>query len=377
MSRIASLFLALALIVGLPTRASALDTVDTFSTQFVPRFVWVAATASSTAPSSSAWVLSTLGDEYYGFQFVRAVDGVGSASNPYTWTRFRCATSKDSIILPAGTDVDFTLPQSSAVLLYNYTSSGSSIVYSQFTESFTTSVRVRFLSYDDSSIFYSYTSAWKSWDPSSSDLIFSIPASDIPYNVAGVEIEFYVKVSTYIANNAMVDDSCCVLLSATSPAITMTYYPASTLGFLGTILEVIQNIFNSIVELPSKIATLIIDGIKSLFIPSADDLEGVFQTLQDNLSQKLGAVYQAFDLVLEVFRSLAIEQEAGSVNFPGLSLSLAGATFSIPAQTVLLWPGGFSALQEPVRLGCTMVLVVAWVNGLIRRFSAFIGDKEG
>ena len=138
----------------------------------------------------------------------------------------------------------------------------------------------------------------------------------------------------------------------------------------------LRSIFNSIKALPETIWSVFSDGLKGLFIPSADQMEQLHDQLEESLSTKLGVVWTAFDVVLEILQGALTCNESGTIHFPGISLDLAGSTFVIESADVNVWPDGFDVLQAAVRSGCTMVLLFAWFNGLMRIKDRLMGDGD-
>lgn len=150
------------------------------------------------------------------------------------------------------------------------------------------------------------------------------------------------------------------------------YEDNSQNGLLAGILSKISDLLDFVLTIPS----LILDGIKNLFVPSSSDLNSIYDDFSSLMEEKLGAVWECFDVVYSIFNGLTSTSEAGTIDFPGISLSLAGATFSIPAQSVALWPSGFEALRDTVRTATTFTFICAFVSGLIRWMSRFLGDDS-
>lgn len=60
-----------------------------------------------------------------------------------------------------------------------------------------------------------------------------------------------------------------------------------------------KGILKTIIELPKKIVNLIIDGLKSLFIPKDGFFKGRFQYLFDTFSDKFGILFYPFELLAD------------------------------------------------------------------------------
>lgn len=155
-------------------------------------------------------------------------------------------------------------------------------------------------------------------------------------------------------------------------------------ALLGSILDVVSSLpgiiaewFSSCIDAILSLPQLIMDGIYNLFVPSQDDLSGLYDDFEDLMTGKLGAVWQVFDIVLGVFQGLMTTSENGSIHFPGISVNLPEGLFVIlPESDVAIWPDGFGALEVAVRTGVTAVIVLAWCNGLLKKMGDFLGDRS-
>lgn len=145
---------------------------------------------------------------------------------------------------------------------------------------------------------------------------------------------------------------------------------------LGGILGWVQNIFNkigdtfeAIKELPGKIANLLIDGIKNLFVPSSEDIEQ-FSTKMDNLLEdKLGAVYQVSNTVIEAWDRVKDADEQNTIPFPESKIQLLGGEeFAFGGYDVQIVPEGFAWLATIVKSVAGIVATIAFVNGLRKRY---------
>ena len=88
----------------------------------------------------------------------------------------------------------------------------------------------------------------------------------------------------------------------------------------------LKNIAVGIIELPGKIITGLLDGIKSLFIPSDDFFSNWFNELWSFLQEKLGILLLPFTLIGDILTRF-------------LSLSSGAYIISIPAVTMPIWGG--------------------------------------
>lgn len=121
-----------------------------------------------------------------------------------------------------------------------------------------------------------------------------------------------------------------------------------------------------ITSLPGKIASAIIDGIKSLFVPSEEDLTEIKDKYESMLSEKLGFIWQAFDLLTTFVGDLQTNLESGEAyefNFPGVSVPINGEEFVFVPETPVSLENELMDVLRPV-LGTIVsaVAVMAFVN---------------
>ena len=147
----------------------------------------------------------------------------------------------------------------------------------------------------------------------------------------------------------------------------------STSGLLGSIIawlmsirDGISNVASSIASLPGKIADLIIEGIKGLFIPSEEDITAMKAKYQTLLEERLGFIYQVFDLVLGFFSNLLAAFQGASeytFQFPGISVPVNGQTHVLLEPTkVDLNNTAFTYIRPIAGTAVAIVCVIAFAN---------------
>lgn len=147
-------------------------------------------------------------------------------------------------------------------------------------------------------------------------------------------------------------------------------------GLLGTIIGWLTNVWEGITNLP----TLILDGIKSLFVPSDEQLQALSDQYDGLFEEKLGFVYQLLSWVVDSFTSFKDTLLAGttySFTFPGIRFPYDGEMIEIlPEQEVSL-ENGFMEVVRPV-LGTivSIVAVVGFANVCFDMVVAFISGAS-
>ena len=165
----------------------------------------------------------------------------------------------------------------------------------------------------------------------------------------------------------------------------------------GGILGWIKNIFNSIKNLPTNIASkisgfftelgnkisalgdAIINGIKGLFIPTEDSIEEMKTKFEQLLEDRFGAVYEStavIDNFANAFFNTAQVQAAtdtgGTIHFPLVSVPLAGTEFSFGGWDVDLIPDSFEGIVELLKMATDIVCTFVFINALRKKLEGIL-----
>lgn len=149
-------------------------------------------------------------------------------------------------------------------------------------------------------------------------------------------------------------------------------------GLLNGIIGWLKNLYDSITELPSKIAngigekltafgTWIIDQIKGLFIPSEESIIELKTKFEELLRDRFGAVYDSADIIDDFASSFAYSDTDTSVTFPQVTVNLAGTNFTFGGWEVDVIPDRFEGIVDFLKLLVSMVATVLFVNALRKR----------
>lgn len=160
---------------------------------------------------------------------------------------------------------------------------------------------------------------------------------------------------------------------------------SSTNGLLSGIIGWIKNIYNSITDLPSNIASAIkgffdmvasaitdlgeflIDGIKGLFLPTDAQIQEYIDLWDELIQDRFGALYDCFTIVKEFSEKLVYSGNQTEIEFPSVSVDLAGTEFVYGGWTVKVVPDGFSFLIDSIKLIVNIVCTLLFVNGMKNR----------
>lgn len=138
--------------------------------------------------------------------------------------------------------------------------------------------------------------------------------------------------------------------------------------------EKLSNVFSAITDLPSKIWEFIENGLKSLFIPDEEFMTDYKDRWESSLAEKLGAVWQASNVIFGAWDSVMEADEQDMITMPEVTIPLpSNESFSFGGFDVPIVPDGFDALVMAVKsivgIGCTLM----FINGLRKRYESIMG----
>lgn len=156
-------------------------------------------------------------------------------------------------------------------------------------------------------------------------------------------------------------------------------------GLLSGILEYIinlwrtaeagfANIVKGITELPQKLWSLIENGLKSLFVPSLDDMSDYENKWDTLLEERFGAIYQVTNLLVEGWEDLERAQNQDNIEFPEVSINLPNnEQFTFGGYTVDIVPDGFEWFIEILKTLISIVCTIAFINGMRKKYDEIMG----
>lgn len=157
--------------------------------------------------------------------------------------------------------------------------------------------------------------------------------------------------------------------SATSSVATVVVEEDQTDSLLGSIIGGISDLIDGILNLP----TLIIDGIKGLFIPDTQAMAAYQNKWLGLLSSRFGAIYEAVVLIDEFGQAISEQTKQGIITFPEVTVDLAGTPWTFGGWDVKVVPDGFDAVIVTLKSAVNIVCTFAFVNGLRHRFEGAMG----
>ena len=150
---------------------------------------------------------------------------------------------------------------------------------------------------------------------------------------------------------------------------------------LRTIVDTIKGVLTAIVELPGKIVSGILDGLKALFVPTEQDLQGLKSKYEALLSERLGFIWQAGEWITgfgsEILSAVTSGAEAEFV-FPGVGFDMNGEHYQlIEKQTVDFGSNGIVEVIQPFTgTVVAFIVVIACVNLFHDMVAALISGKS-
>lgn len=154
----------------------------------------------------------------------------------------------------------------------------------------------------------------------------------------------------------------------------------SIIDFLKSIVSGIQNVASQIAHLPGLIADEIMGRIRSLFVPTEEDLIQLKADYQSMLETKFGFIYQCFQLLENFFTTLVDGWGSASdysFNFPGVSFEIQGVTYTLIApQSISLDNALMDVLRPVAGTVVSFICVLAFVHSMETMFIAVISGKN-
>lgn len=146
-------------------------------------------------------------------------------------------------------------------------------------------------------------------------------------------------------------------------------------GLLRSIIEWLRNILTAIKSLPQQISNFVIEGLKTLFIPSSDNIMATFDGLKTMAESKLGFLYTMFTMVYDLLHSIVngVSNPMQTLTIPAFSLPwIDGSSLVIwHEMTFDIFPKGLDILINLVRLLTSLVLITATISHCVEYFRAF------
>lgn len=148
----------------------------------------------------------------------------------------------------------------------------------------------------------------------------------------------------------------------------------SSIGDLGgNISDGFSNMIKGITELPQKLWDLIGEGLKSLFVPSEDDMTAYKDKWDELLSSRFGALYQVGDIMVNSIANIRESDVTNTITFPEATINLAGTEFSFGGYDVKVVPDGFETIVEICKKIISIACTFLFFNGLRKRYDEVMG----
>lgn len=148
-------------------------------------------------------------------------------------------------------------------------------------------------------------------------------------------------------------------------------------GLISSIIEWLKSILNAIKALPQQIADLVVEGIKTLFVPSSDDIMVTFDSLKVVAENKLGFLYTIFNMVYDLFNSLisGVISPSDTITIPRFAFPFS----FVEGGEIVLWeemtfnilPDGLSDFLNIIRTVTSILLITATMSHCVEYLRAF------
>lgn len=125
----------------------------------------------------------------------------------------------------------------------------------------------------------------------------------------------------------------------------------------------LSNILDGITSIPE----MILDGIKGLFVPDAEGLANQQEKWTQLLEDRFGAVYESVAIIDNFASAFTDQSTQTTIEFPSVTIPLAGADFVFGGWQVDVVPDGFEFLIEVLKKIIDIVCTFLFVQGMKRR----------
>lgn len=193
----------------------------------------------------------------------------------------------------------------------------------------------------------------------------------------------YVSLYFLIEPGQVVDFTDIMLVEG-NEVLTYEEFGKETCTGGGSFFDWFGNFFKSIVsgilELPSKLVSLLLEGLKSLFVPTQEHLMDILEESK-KLTENFGFVGEAMNFFLNIFTSLlGLVNQNGCIQLPEFSIgatSLFEAHTFWQAQNVCLSDNAIlSANIDTIRTITSIALVTLFINFAVRKFFGILSKND-
>lgn len=159
---------------------------------------------------------------------------------------------------------------------------------------------------------------------------------------------------------------------------------SAEVGLLAGIKELINKIISGITELgetianlPAKIWYWIEDGLMDLFVPNETYIGNFIEAMKGLLGERWGAVYEVVAITLESWESVEVSDVTNTIEFPLVTIPLPdNESFSFGGYDVQIVPNGFDFMAIASKTITGMLVTVAFINGLRKRYDEVMGVEQ-
>ena len=147
------------------------------------------------------------------------------------------------------------------------------------------------------------------------------------------------------------------------------------------ISEGFNNVINSILELPSKIAQAMRDVLSYMFVPSDEYIQYGFQNFDDILTSKFGVLWEVPEVIIDfctdIYDVLSADEDIRVIDFPIVSIPLGnGVVLEFGGWKVSLYNSDFSFVYDAIWMISAFIGTILFINGLRKRYDKLLGEDD-
>ena len=140
----------------------------------------------------------------------------------------------------------------------------------------------------------------------------------------------------------------------------------------------LKGIFTGIIELPGKLIGLLIDALKSLFIPSDDFFENFITDFKDHFLGKLGFLAFPFELIGDVLGRYMNISSDPVIRIPNIYEPFTGGLLiestSVNLKEIFEY-GSIGTMYVIYRSCVSVLIIVMFLNFAIKKYDEFVKNK--
>lgn len=145
--------------------------------------------------------------------------------------------------------------------------------------------------------------------------------------------------------------------------------------WLDTIRMTLFSGFAELKDAVLSIPQMILDGLSSIFIPSAEAMAAQQDKWTTLLSDRFGAVYDSVALIDNIAGAFTLGATQTQIRFPLITIPFADVNWEFGGWMVDVVPDGFQVLVDALKVGIDILCTLAFVNAMKHRLERVLEGR--